>query len=79
MAHPIARRSQASRSSNFSIRNEISSAPMPGIVGTISELGLKLESKKTDGERVYWITAGKGPACEPGNSAPAPALPCAGR
>jgi hypothetical protein len=38
MAHPIARRSQASRSSNHcvSIRNEISSAPMPGMVGTIS-------------------------------------------
>ena len=37
------------------------------------KLGLKLESEKTGGERVYRITAGKGPACEPGNSAPASA------
>ena len=37
------------------------------------KLGLKLESEKTDGERVYRITAGKGPACELGNSAPASA------
>jgi hypothetical protein len=37
------------------------------------KLGFKLESEKTDGERVYRITAGKGPACEPGNSAPASA------
>ena len=36
------------------------------------KLGLKLESeKKTDGERVYRIAAGGGPACQPGNSAPA--------
>ena len=37
------------------------------------KLGLKLESEKADGERVYRITVGKGPACEPGNSAPASA------
>jgi hypothetical protein len=37
------------------------------------KLGLKLESEKADGERVYRITAGKGPACEPGNSASASA------
>jgi Protein of unknown function (DUF3489) len=37
------------------------------------KLGLKLESEKTDSERVYRISAGKGPACEPGNSAPASA------
>jgi hypothetical protein len=28
------------------------------------KLGFKLESEKTDGERVYRVTAGKGPACE---------------
>ena len=27
------------------------------------KLGLKLESEKADGERVYRITAGKGPVC----------------
>jgi hypothetical protein len=37
------------------------------------KLGLKLKSEKTDGERVYRITAGKGPACELGHSAPASA------
>ena len=37
------------------------------------KLGFKLESEKTDGERVYRVTAGKGPACEPDNSAPASA------
>jgi hypothetical protein len=37
------------------------------------KLGLKLESKKTDGERVYRIAGGDGPACEPGSSAPASA------
>jgi hypothetical protein len=26
------------------------------------KLGLKLESEKADGERVYWIVAGKAPA-----------------
>ena len=35
------------------------------------KLGFKLESEKTDGERVYRIAAGSG--CEPGNSAPASA------
>jgi Protein of unknown function (DUF3489) len=34
------------------------------------KLGLKLESEKPDGERVYRIAAGEGPACEPGHSAP---------
>ena len=34
------------------------------------KLGLKLESEKTAGERVYRIAAGTGPACEPGHSAP---------
>jgi hypothetical protein len=37
------------------------------------KLGLKLGSEKTDGDRVYRIAAGKGPACEPGNSAAASA------
>src|SRR5215204_5499349 len=37
------------------------------------KLGLKLESEKTDGERVYRIAAGEGPTCKPGNSAPASA------
>ena len=37
------------------------------------KLGLKLESEKPDGERVYRIAAGGGPACQPGNSAPASA------
>jgi len=37
------------------------------------KLGFKLESEKADAKRVYRITAGKGPACEPGNSAPASA------
>ena len=32
------------------------------------KLGLKLESEKTDGERVYRIAAGEGPACQPGPS-----------
>jgi hypothetical protein len=33
------------------------------------KLGFKLESEKTDGERVYRIAAGKSSGCEPGNSA----------
>ena len=37
------------------------------------KLGLKLESEKTDVARVYRITGGNRPACEPGNSAPASA------
>jgi Protein of unknown function (DUF3489) len=37
------------------------------------KLGLKLESERTDGERLYRIAAGKSPACEPGNSDPASA------
>jgi hypothetical protein len=37
------------------------------------KLGFKLESEKTDGERVYRIAAGKSSGCEPGNSAPASA------
>jgi hypothetical protein len=37
------------------------------------KLGFKLESEKTDGERVYRVTAGKGLACESDNSAPASA------
>jgi Protein of unknown function (DUF3489) len=37
------------------------------------KLGLKLESEKTDVARVYQITGGNRPACEPGNSAPASA------
>ena len=34
------------------------------------KLGFKLESEKTDGERVYRIAA-ESSGCEPGNSAPA--------
>jgi hypothetical protein len=37
------------------------------------KLGFKLESEKTDVARVYRITGGNRPACEPGNSAPASA------
>jgi hypothetical protein len=37
------------------------------------KLGLKLQSEKTDGERIYRIATGEGTVGEPGHSAPASA------